>query len=232
MIKKNKFYTLILGLLIILVIFLQSNIAFKIIQILSIIGLTFYIEKRIKILKIIIMMLSFLFVNLLIPNGKIYFNFFGFYITKGSLMIGLEKAIKVISLIYISKLLLLNKLLFPGKLGLIISKILFNFKILTDYRSEYIQFLSKEKNYKIFLMGKNIKRREGLSKNFFLKILISFKTIFYYIDNLLFKLTFNDNLDNQKKISNSRLAFKFPQWKSLLLIVIINWIFFLISFLI
>ena len=148
MIIKNfkKYYSLIFGLFIIAAFIFQSNILYKSIQLLILICFIFLMGEKVKILKIIIMSFSIMFLCLLTPIGKIYFNIFGFIITKGALLVGVEKILVVIGLIYISKLMLINNFQIPGYFGHIITKVFFNFELFTKHKFLF----KKEENSKTF----------------------------------------------------------------------------------
>lgn len=89
--------------------------------------LVFVKKKKIKILPSIFLILSITFFELLIPNGKIIFEFKSLKITQGALILGLNRSLRLCSFVFISKFLMSINFVMPGMFGKFFKKVMDNY---------------------------------------------------------------------------------------------------------
>ena len=132
--KVHPYIKLLIGLLFILVFYLFNILYVKVIITVLFIILALLNGRRIRILRILIIFSCIVFMNILIPKGKIYFNVLNFCITEGALFAGINKGITLICLIYISMFAVSKDLKLPGIAGEIFLKIFFYFNELSKMK--------------------------------------------------------------------------------------------------
>ncbi|MGP1587452.1 MAG: Gx transporter family protein [Treponemataceae bacterium] len=89
-----------------------------------------------QLLKDFILAVTIIIFSLLIPGGKVLFDFGKFQITQGALFLGIKRATVLILSVQISKLIIPSKIILKGKIGMFLNLIFIFFKRLSEVRSE------------------------------------------------------------------------------------------------
>lgn len=105
----------------------QSNLILQIVQVATFFIAAAALGKRIRLLPPLIMLVSITLLNIFTPIGKVLFSVGRFSITLGALRLGLQKALTLIGLIYLSRATVRSDLRLPGKFGSIITKTFYYF---------------------------------------------------------------------------------------------------------
>ena len=128
---KRKFRSsdlFIAGLFMIVLFLFNSSTLLRIIQFLIFWFYAWLSGKRNNTFFTILIMIVIVFFNLLIPYGKVIFEYGIFRITKGSLFSGIHKAVTLEGLIMLSKASIRPDLQLPGFFGFILSESLKTFE--------------------------------------------------------------------------------------------------------
>jgi hypothetical protein len=126
--KFNPNLLFICGLIILPSVIFNSNILYKGIQTFILIVLFVIFRNRIKVIPIIILSLSILIFHLLIPNGPVLLYMAQFPITKGALILGFQRCLNILSLIFLSRSFIRRGISLPGQIGVIISRLFYYFE--------------------------------------------------------------------------------------------------------
>lgn len=94
-------------------------------------------KKRIRILPPLFLIFSIVFFSILQPNGKILFSFGSFHITLGSILFGLEKAGKLLAMLYISQFAISRDLHIKGKIGDFFNTVFSYFDTLSEHKKNF-----------------------------------------------------------------------------------------------
>lgn len=87
--------------------------------------------KKNKFLPSLIVFISIVFFSLLQPYGKVLFSIFYFDITAGALIHGLQKAVILTSMVFVSRLFVKSSFKFPGKAGFFVQRVFVFLGLLT-----------------------------------------------------------------------------------------------------
>ncbi len=121
------------GFLFSLIIIMERNLYIKAGQFLFLVLASVLLNKPLGILNKLVLFFFIVVFNLLSPAGKIIVRVFSFPITMDALKIGIEKALNIVSLFYLSKIVVRDDILFPGQIGRLIGRTLGFFTRLTTY---------------------------------------------------------------------------------------------------
>ncbi|MCK5156169.1 MAG: hypothetical protein KAQ69_07025 [Spirochaetales bacterium] len=113
---------IVAGLLMIPAFLLQHNLVVMAAQVVFLMVLAVAKGRRIKPLPITIILISVVVMNLLQVNGKVLFSIGTFSVTLGALKIGLDKALTLIGMLYVSQYMVSGKPKLPGRFGQLLSK--------------------------------------------------------------------------------------------------------------
>ncbi len=123
---------LISGAFIILGLILSQSLSLRFCITIFIIILAIKNGKKFRLLPNIILLISISFANTLTPNGLVLFSIGSYPITLKALTLGANKALLLISFIYVSHYIMSSKLQIPGKIGALISLQFYYFDQLTS----------------------------------------------------------------------------------------------------
>ena len=91
--------------------------------------------KKVKPVPVLVVLISVVLMNLLQVNGKVLFTIGSFSVTLGALKIGLDKALTLIGMLYVSQYMVSGKPKLPGRFGQLLSKqFLFFEHIVTSWK--------------------------------------------------------------------------------------------------
>lgn len=91
--------------------------------------------RKIKPVPVLVVLTSVVLMNLLQVNGKVLFTIGSFSVTLGALKIGLDKALTLIGMLYVSQYMVSGRPKLPGKFGQLLSKqFLFFEHIVTSWK--------------------------------------------------------------------------------------------------
>ncbi len=124
----------ICGLIIIPAFLLQQAMIFKVSQAFLFTVLCFLSNRKIKIIPVLLISISIIVSNLIIPSGKIFFYIGFFPITAGGLKTGIFKAATLIGLIHISRFSIRRSFRIPGEFGKTMGKIFYYFEKITEFK--------------------------------------------------------------------------------------------------
>jgi hypothetical protein len=110
------------GLLMIPAFLLQPGLVVQGLQVFFLIVLAAVHGRKIRIVMITIVLTSITAMNMLQENGRLLASIGSFPITLGALLTGLEKALTLIGMIYLSQYMVSGKPRFPGRFGQLLSK--------------------------------------------------------------------------------------------------------------
>ncbi|NQT60913.1 MAG: hypothetical protein HQ557_18250 [Bacteroidetes bacterium] len=113
---------IIAGLLIIPTFLLQKNLILMAVQVAFVMVLAVLKGRKIKPVPVLVVLISVVLMNLLQVNGKVLFTVGSFSVTLGALKIGLDKALTLIGMLYVSQYMVSGKPKLPGKFGQLLSK--------------------------------------------------------------------------------------------------------------
>ena len=88
-------------------------------------------KKKVRLLPSLLLIISIVFFSILQPSGKLLFSVANFHITLGSILLGLEKSFKLLSMVYISQYAINKNLKVNGRMGMFFNEILAYFDKLT-----------------------------------------------------------------------------------------------------
>ena len=126
---------IVTGLLMIPAFLLQKNLILMAAQIVFIMMIAVMKGRKIKPVPVIVVLSSVVLMNLLQVNGKVLFTIGSFSVTLGALKIGLDKALTLIGMLYVSQYMVSGKPKLPGKFGQLLSKqFLFFEHIVTSWK--------------------------------------------------------------------------------------------------
>ncbi len=94
-------------------------------------------KKHVKLLPPLIFVFSIVFFSILQPSGKILFSIANFHITQGSIVLGLEKALKLLAMVYISQYAISRELKINGSIGNFLHTVFLYFDELTTYKKSF-----------------------------------------------------------------------------------------------
>ncbi|MGM0432386.1 MAG: Gx transporter family protein [Spirochaetota bacterium] len=123
---------LITGLIILPAFLLQPTLFGTVLLTAAALGAAAASGRRIRVLPGLIMTVSIVLANLLQANGLVLFTIGDFSVTAGALRIGLDKALTLIGLIYLSQYMVSRRPKLPGRFGQIISLQLYYFEQITE----------------------------------------------------------------------------------------------------
>lgn len=92
-------------------------------------------KKKVKLFSSLLIIISVTFFSMLIPHGKIIFEFWNIKITEGAIIFGLERALKLCSCVFISKLITHKSMQFSFKLGFFMRMVFEYFDKLSDKKT-------------------------------------------------------------------------------------------------
>ena len=101
--RYYRAFILLGGLLSIPAFTLQPNLAIRAVQALSFILLSAAVRVRIRLIPSLLVAATIIIVHLLNPSGRVLLRLAGIPVTAGALGVGLEKAILIVGLVYLSK---------------------------------------------------------------------------------------------------------------------------------
>lgn len=110
------------GLLMIPAFLLQPGLVVQGLQVFFLIVLAAMHGRKIRVVMITVVLASITAMNLLQENGRVLASIGSFSITLGALLTGLEKAMTLIGMIYLSQYMVSGKPRFPGWFGQLLSK--------------------------------------------------------------------------------------------------------------
>jgi hypothetical protein len=122
----------IAGLLILPAFLLQDILWVKAVITILFIFLSLVTGKSFRLLPNLIILLSIVVINLFQPHGKVLLTLFRFPVTLGALEIGIERALTLIGMIYISRFSVRKGLILPGRLGSLLGQVFYNFERVTE----------------------------------------------------------------------------------------------------
>lgn len=126
---------IVAGLLMIPAFLLQKNLILMVAQVIFIMVIAVMKGRKIKPVPVIVVLTSVVLMNLLQVNGKVLFTIGSFSVTLGALKIGLDKALTLIGMLYVSQYMVSGKPKLPGKFGQLLSKqFLFFEHIVTSWK--------------------------------------------------------------------------------------------------
>lgn len=135
----SPFHLFICGIILIPAFLIQQNIWIRLAQTLLFMILCFLTSGNIKILPTIIISISIIIANLIIPSGRIFFYIGPLPITAGAFEIGIIKATTLIGLIHISRFSVKQNLNFPGHFGKLIGKVFYYFEKITELKITFFK---------------------------------------------------------------------------------------------
>lgn len=94
--------------------------------------LVFVKGKKVKVMPSVFLICSITFFELLVPNGKIIFEIQSLRITQGALFLGLNRALRLCSFVFISKYFMLSNFILPGKIGSFFNRVMVHYSLLTS----------------------------------------------------------------------------------------------------
>jgi len=126
---------IVAGLLMIPAFLLQKNLIMMIVQVAFIMVIAVLKGRKIKPVPVLVVLTSVVLMNLLQVNGKVLFTIGSFSVTLGALKIGLDKALTLIGMLYVSQYMVSGRPKLPGKFGQLLSKqFLFFEHIVTSWK--------------------------------------------------------------------------------------------------
>ena len=90
------------------------------------------VGRRIRILPPVLITLSVVVAHLLVPNGRLLFEAGPVRITRGALLLGVDKAALLVGLVYLSRISIRPGLSLPGRAGRILGRVFFYFEELSS----------------------------------------------------------------------------------------------------
>ncbi|MFP4442276.1 MAG: hypothetical protein ACLFST_04085 [Spirochaetia bacterium] len=127
----------LLGLLVLPAFLLQENLAIKTGQAGVFLILCFLAGKRIKLLPVVIISFSIIFLNILNPVGQVIFYLGRFRITRGALRIGVFRSATIVGLVYLSRFSVRKTLNIPGSYGALVGKMLYYFEEILSAENKF-----------------------------------------------------------------------------------------------
>ncbi len=121
----KNYIKLISGLLMLPAVFLHHNVIILFIQAIYCVFLAVKSGRKFKLIPNLLLLFSIPLIHLTQPNGLIIITVFSFPITLGALIVGLRKALILITLLYLSFYMVSDRPQFPGKFGSLVSLQLF-----------------------------------------------------------------------------------------------------------
>jgi len=126
---------IVAGLLMIPAFLLQKNLIMMTAQVAFIMVIAVLKGRKIKPVPVLVVLTSVVLMNLLQVNGKVLFAIGSFSVTLGALKIGLDKALTLIGMLYVSQYMVSGRPKLPGKFGQLLSKqFLFFEHIVTSWK--------------------------------------------------------------------------------------------------
>ncbi len=115
-------FLLLVGVAFSLLIVISDNLFFKFGNFFFLLFLCGYLGKRVRVIRSLLLFLSILFFNLLAPVGEVILRIFTFPITKDALRSGCNKALNILSLMYLSRIVIRDNLNFGSGIGQLIGR--------------------------------------------------------------------------------------------------------------
>jgi hypothetical protein len=123
--KAERFFApsalAIAGIIVMVAFLTMNNLTVKTIMLLVFIAAASALGKRFSLFTTLSVSAGIILANLLIPSGRIMTTLWGFRITEGALLEGLNRAITFEGLMYISKASIMPGLSLPGRIGGIVA---------------------------------------------------------------------------------------------------------------
>ena len=94
-------------------------------------------KKRINWVASLLLVVSIVFFSILQPSGRILFSLGSFHITAGAILFGLEKAAKLLAIVYISQYAISRDVKLPGNAGVFLRAVFLYFDRLTEYKKSF-----------------------------------------------------------------------------------------------
>lgn len=194
----NPLHLIILYTFIVIPFFLINSLIYKFILVFIFYTLCILNNKKISLVYNMLVLLSVVFFNILIPSGKILYSINGFSITKDSLVSGLQKSLNLIGFVFLSLFCVQKNINLPSKLGKMLSSMFYyNQKInkIKYGKIKYKTFIHDIDNF-LFSLSQDYEDRVEKNNNnttltgyifIFLLILLNYlllyleKNNFYYI---------------------------------------------------
>jgi len=129
-------FNMILSLLLIFPLVLQKQLIILIFQFFLVFVLTFIRKKRVKLLPSFFITLSLVFFSLLSPFGKVWFSIGKFPITEGAFFLGINKALVLCGMVFISQLATSFPFQIKNSFGKLISEVFQWFNIFSSMEKE------------------------------------------------------------------------------------------------
>lgn len=99
--------------------------------------LVFIKNGKIKIMPSVFLICSITLFELFIPNGKILFEFRSLKITQGALLLGMNRALRLCSFVFISKYFMKSNLVMPGVFGTFFKKVMDHYASLSSSKIKF-----------------------------------------------------------------------------------------------
>ncbi len=126
---------IVAGLLMIPAFLLQKNLILMAVQVIFIMVIAVMKGRKIKPVPVIAVLISVVLMNLLQVNGKVLITIRSFSVTLGALKIGLDKALTLIGMLYVSQYMVSGRPKLPGRFGQLLSRqFLFFEHIVTSWK--------------------------------------------------------------------------------------------------
>ena len=110
----------------------SDSIISRILQLLMLLSIAFLLGRKIRVFRLLIFALTVIAFNLFSPVGRVLVEVMGITITTGALSLGIKKAISLIGLFILSKIIVRKDLLIPGAIGRHVSLTLNYFNTFSD----------------------------------------------------------------------------------------------------
>ncbi len=127
-------FLLLAGLLFSLMIVIERSLCLKCLQLLFLFLVNVLLRKQLRVVNKLILALFIVFFNLLSPAGEVILKIFSFPVTRDALRVGMGKALNIVCLIYLSKIVVRDDIMFPGEIGRLIGRTFGFFSRLSSYR--------------------------------------------------------------------------------------------------
>jgi len=124
------------GFLFAIAIIFQRNLIFKTVEFVIILMLLILLKKSIKLFISTILFLAIVFFNALSPAGRVLYRIGRFVITKDALELGIKKGLDIVSLFYLSKIIIRRDLILPGKIGMVLGRAFVYLNLLFENREK------------------------------------------------------------------------------------------------
>ncbi len=149
----SPLFRLISGVLMIPPFILQEDLLFKLLQIVLFIAASLHLGKRVRLLPGIIITAAVTGAQLLTPLGEVITYIGSFPVTAGALHQGVQRALNLVGLVYLSRYAISADLPIPGRVGALMYRVFYYFEELTSYRINKNRNAGFKQNIKEALLG-------------------------------------------------------------------------------